>query len=193
MNAELTPTDEEEIDELRSIVAQELIPLDRDWNGVSAGFAYFRNNGAGPGSNMGYNSGFDFKYARTLQHLIYLKRKDIQDSLVLEGSLGFYKLITFAALNDSYSVVPFTLTARYNVLFGQDISTFIYAGFNKNFVAAYSEAQVSDTPVVTTAANQLASLLPAIGIGMLFRVGPSWYIRFDAGLDQIGLALDLRF
>ena len=154
----------------------------------------FRQNGAGPQSFSGYFGGFDMKYGRTIKSLIYLKKKDIQDSFVIEGALGYYRVLNFVGTftNDAYSVLPITLTARYNVVFGQDITIFGYVGINKNFLLTSSQGS-ADPGSFQTAQNQLGSVLPAVGIGMLFRIGPGWYIRFDGGLDQIGLGLTLRY
>jgi hypothetical protein len=191
---ELTSADVREIDELKDITAEELVILDREKNWLGFGYDIFRQNGAGTSSYAGYFGGFDLKYARTIKQLIYLKKKDIQDSFAIEGSLGYYKVLNFVGsqTNDSYTVIPFTLTGRYNVNFGQDITLFAYVGLNKNILLASSQGG-ADPGSFSTAQSQLNSVLPAVGIGMLFRIGPGWYIRFDGGLDQIGLGMTLRY
>jgi len=193
LGSELTPADEQELDDLKSITAEELVPLDRDKNGVTVGFGFFRNNASTADQSSGYLGGLDIKYAHTLRQYLYFKRKNLQDSLMLEGGFGYYKLISYAAQNDSYTVVPFTVTLRYNLLFNENFGTFGYIGLNKNFVAASAAASSADSGAVQEAARQLNSFNPAIGVGVLFRVGPSWYIRMDAGYDLIGVALLLRF
>jgi hypothetical protein len=79
-----------------------------------------------------------------------------------------------------------TATLRYTLRPNVDFGAFVYAGLNKNFVG-------SSVNATDAGKDQLSSILPAVGIGLLFRVGPSWYMRVDGGLDIIALSLSLHF
>lgn len=190
---ELTAADERELDDLKSITAEELVPLDRDKYWATLGLGFFRNNGSTPSSKSGYLTGLDMKFAKTLKQYLYFKKKDLQDSIAVEAGLGYYKLISYAVQGDAFTVVPFTVTARYNLLFSENLGVFGYLGFNKNFVASSSSPNDPSNAAVSTASDQLNSFQPAFGVGGLFRVGPSWYIRTDVGYDLLGIALLLRF
>ena len=42
-------------------------------------------------------------------------------------------------------------------------------------------------------ADNLGGVRPALGLGILFLVGPNWNVRLDLGIENIGAGLVLRF
>jgi hypothetical protein len=176
--------DEEEDDSKLGQTIEEAYPIDPSTHWITGGFGFFRDN-AGP-AGSGYFAGGGIRYGFTLGRMLIMKRAQIQDALVVEGGIFYYKILNFVAQNDAYAVLPLILTARYDLLFGENLGLFFYAGLMHNSVTSSSGAN----PDVVTA---LGSTLPAAGTGVLFRVGPSWDARLDVGFDVIGAGLVLRF
>jgi hypothetical protein len=179
-------------DDLSSIMVEEMKIFDRDENSVSFGAGLFRNTletGGDPTttgtSTTIYNSGGFLRYSRTLKHMLHFKSKSLQDSFALDGTLGFYKYLG-QNNGDSYTITPISVVARYTLHPSESFGVFIYGGFMKNFVAQ----SVNADPFTQAAFN---SVFPEIGVGMLFQIGPSWYMRADLGLDLIGLSIALKF
>ncbi len=188
---DLSPTDEKDLDELGNLTADEFVPIDRDKYWFTLGFGYFRNNGPIATASSGYFTGLDLKFAKTLKQLLAFHKKDLQDSLALEAGLGYYRPINFAESNDSYTVVPMTLTFRYNVMYSENFFLFGYLGINYNFATGTGVNGLDSQ--VNTALSQLRGFGPAVGAGGFLRVGPGWFVRVDLGYDLLGLALVLRY
>jgi hypothetical protein len=125
-----------------------------------------------------------FRYGLTTMKLIFFKNSQVQDSLSPELGLYLYKSLQSA--NDTYTVMPVLATMRYNLTFGDSLTLFGYAGLLKNFVI------MAFQPDGETLKN-LNSFFPAIGAGLLFRVGPNWDTRVDFGTDVLSVGLVLRF
>jgi hypothetical protein len=166
------------------LVVDEVTSLDPNSHWFSGGLGLFRAD-TGPGG-IGYFAGGGVRYGLTLGKMLILRRPLVQDSLVAEGGLFFYKILNFSPTNDAYNVLPLIATVRYNIHFGEGLAIFFYGGVMRNNVTS----TVSADEDVKAA---LASPLPAGGGGMLFRVGPNWDARIDLGIDAIGLSLMLRF
>ncbi len=158
---------------------EEVMPLDPNNQWLTACFGYFNNGG-------NYFAGAGARYGLSLGKMIFLRKAHLQDSFAIEGGVFFYKILGFATSGDSYSVLPFEATARYNVLFGENFGIFFYGGMMQNIVT-----QVSGGDAVTQASLQ--TIVPAVGTGLLFRVGPSWEARVDLGYEMLSLGLMLRF
>ena len=67
------------------------------------------------------------------------------------------------------------------------ISFFGYAGIQKGIVLSVSD------PYDEAEVDALDAIIPAFGVGLLFKVGPNWMTRVDLGFDQINVGLVLRF
>jgi hypothetical protein len=199
----LTEKEQQDIDEMSKIVVQETTTYEREKQWLSVSFGYFLNykdSQLNPQNQIYlavpvYFSGAMVRYGINIAHDVFLSRGKTQDSLTLEGGVGFYKVINIAQANDgdSFSIVPTTVTARYNLFFGGDTALFFYLGVNKNFLLAYGYQDPTAANAVSAAYTDLQSLNPAIGTGLLFRLGPNWYVRTDIGYDVIDLGLVLRF
>jgi hypothetical protein len=183
-------------DDMSSIMVEEVKHFDDDSNSLSVGVGLYRNllnsysctpQCTTPPTTVAiYNSAGFVRYSRTLVHRIHFKSKNWQDDLTVDGTLGFYKYLGTSSNGDTYTVVPASLALRYTLLPNEDFGFFVYAGFVQNVVVQTINAD----PNVQSGLN---SFLPDIGVGMLFRIGPSWYMRGDAGVDLFGVSISLRF
>jgi hypothetical protein len=182
-------------DDLSSIMVEEMKIFDRDENAISLGAGLFRNtlvsggtasSGTGYSTSTIYSSGGLIRYSRTLKHMLHYKSKTLQDSFALDGTLGFYKYLGATGNGDTYTIVPFSVIARYTLQPSESFGFFGYLGFMKNVVAQ----SVNADPYTQAGFN---SFFPEVGVGMLFQIGPSWYMRADLGLDLIGLSISLKF
>jgi len=152
---------------------------------LSIGFGYVTNNAADGSGSIPLSAG-NLKYGVTLRRRLILDKPQLQDSLVLDGGVYFYKAINFAAQGDSYTVLSLGANFRYNLFFSESLGIFAYAGaLQSNVIATVS-------PVASGTAA-LNSILPSLGGGILLQIGPSWYARLTVGMDDISLNLLLRF
>jgi|GEM_PF-4807103 len=159
---------------------EEIIHLDPNRQWLSVGFGYVQNSGS-------YFAAGGLKYAITVLQRPLFEKRNLQDSLAIEGGLYFYKALNFSVLSDSYLIANTAGTLRYNLLFSEDFGMFFYGGVFRNF--AYATSQQSSAAI----ANQLSGQGVAGGIGFLFRIAPNWNTRIDLGTDIAGLSLMLRF
>ena len=179
------PTFNSEQDEDTSdLTVDEIFPIDTNHQWLTAEFAYIANYAAGGGYS--YYTGGGLRYGITVGKMIFLERPKVQDSFVIEGGLFLYKILNYVQQNDAYTVVPLIATGRYNIQFSDTYAIFLYGGLVKSFVAGSAQS-TGDT------VNSLSGVIPAVGAGMLFGIGPHWDLRLDAGLDMIGVGLVLRF
>ncbi len=179
-------SDEDEDREFKELVVDEIFPLEVNDQAVSAQFGYFRNLNADGGA--GYSAGGGVRWTWVTSKLLWLKQPQIQDSISVEAGLALYKILNYADAGDAFTVVPFTAIGRYNILLGESLGAFAYAGLVKNTVTS----AISSEDTVPSIAL-LDNFAPALGIGLNFRVGPNWDARFDLGLDMIGAGIMLKF
>lgn len=171
-------SDDEEL--TQNLVIEEVIPIDNNRHWLTLGFGLLRNNKA-------YFTSAGGRYGISLFKMTFAKSARVQDSLALEGGVFLYRIAGLEVPTDGFSVMSIIGTLRYNLIFGETFGMFFYGGLVKNSVTSTSSTSSEQT------LNKLAAPIPAAGGGMLFRVGPNWDIRFDAGLDIIGMGLMLRF
>ena len=178
-------TDEES--QWLSLTAQELRPLDMNHQGVSGQIVFIRNLKE-DGSSF-YSRAGGFRYGLEIGKLMMLRKPTVQDYLTAELGLFLYSqsgLNASPAINDTYTILTLIPTLRYTLLLSETSGVFFYGGLSKNMVLTYSQA-------TDEILNALNSLLPAGGMGLLFRVGPNWEARVDLGIDMIGFGAVLRF
>ncbi len=192
---------------LNQMVIEEKRPLDQDdsWMSIQAGIVRnlgfardeagaiqtetFEQNGqtfSKPVTTSEYFSGAGLRYGRTLKRNFWITKGPYQDSLTLDTGFFVYKVLNYETDSDAYTVMPIIMNLRYNVHFTEGLGAFVYAGFVKNFVQSAFDGSEE-------AVSNLSSILPSIGVGSFFRIGPHWYLRTDVGLDMIGAGLVLRF
>ena len=166
------------------LTVDEVFPIDTNRNWVTVEFAYLANYAAQSG--FSYYSGGGLRYGLTLGKMIFLDHPHVQDSFAIEGSFFLYKILNYLNAGDAYTVVPLMATARYTIQFGESFGFFLYGGLVKSIVTS---AVASTGPGL----DSLNSILPAVGAGFLFGIGPHWDLRMDLGLDTLGAGLVLRF
>jgi hypothetical protein len=173
---------------------EEIYPLDSNSQGLTFSFGAFRNNGppdsAGDPTGAAYFYGGGLRYALTIGTMLFAQSAAVQDTLALEPGVFFYKLVNFIGEDgDAYNLVPIIGTLRYTLNFGENFGLFFYGGLMYNYLlSASGEGQAFEDAKVG-----LASIFPAMGTGLIFRVGPNWDMRFDIGTDVAQLGLMLRF
>jgi hypothetical protein len=178
-----------EADDLSAVMVEEkpLPPHDMNFLGLGAG-VYLNYNVQNGASTSFYTPGGFLLYSRILTQSIYFKGgKGLSDNLALDGWMGYYKILTLVPNSgDSYAVIPFKGDARYTIMFTDDFGVFAYGGIEQNVV-------VATTNPTSSIVSGLNSFFPAVGVGAIFRAGPSWYVRFDGGYESVGLSLAIRF
>ena len=151
---------------------------------ISAGLGAIRSGiPSAPAQTQFLNAGVG-RFGYTLSHPGIIHGSTMQDSWVVEGAIYGFKVI--GSGGDSYTLVSFVPTLRYNLSLGEHLSIFGYAGIAGNFPIAASNAN-------QITLSSLRSFFPALGAGLLFQIGPGWYTRLDGGLESISLNLLLRF
>lgn len=163
----------------------EIRPFDTDRHWLSANIGFFKNSTSNDQQN-GMYSGAGLRYAYMVGRQVLVDTPLVQDSFAAEIGLANYTVANFEDETDSYSVLPIHATLRYNLLLQEDLSAFLYGGILKNQVLSSVEGTAQ-------AESSLSSFLPALGAGLMFRIGPKWHIRADVGMDLIGGGLVLRF
>lgn len=179
-------SDDESRDDQSSVIIEEINPLDTNRFGISAELAFIRN--AAPQTvGSGYYVGGGIRGSLELGQSVFLKGARLQDSLGVELGVFNYRVAGFKIPADSFTLYPIIGTLRYSLIFSEDFSLYFYAGLVYNLITSNTAATDADSIA------QLGQVQPAGGMGLLFRVGPSWYTRVDLGIDMIGLGLVLRF
>jgi hypothetical protein len=139
-----------------------------------------------PLSRSTYFTGAGLRYARTVARHPFFNTAKTQDSIALEAGVFYYRVVNLSGIGDAYTLLAPVGTLRYTIQLGESYSVFGYAGAFYHTVISYSGA--SDT-----ALNTLRGASPALGVGMTFRIGPSWDLRFEAGIDIAALGLMIRY
>jgi hypothetical protein len=170
--------DEEDAERRIAVYVDEHEELDPNWNWLSLEFGYFKN--------AQYFAGGGVRYGLKLVNNLFFDSRSSQDSLALEGGVFYYKTLNYPEDGEMYNIVPIVGTLRYNILANENFGIFFYGGMMKNFIAS----SVSGTD---EGFAQLGSVVPAVGGGLTFRIGPNWETRVDLGSDMIGAGLVLRF
>lgn len=138
---------------------------------------------------VSFSGGPQVQYAYSIGKELFLNRPKVQDSLEAEGSLGFFsrKNLASASTHDLYSVLVPGAQLRYSLKFSPNFSIYFHAGALMTFLV---NAQNGSPAITTKLRNQI---IPAIGGGAFFRIGPKWFIRVHAGFESFQGCLALRF
>ncbi len=151
---------------------------------VTVGFG-FVNNTTRAVSSAYFSSG-NLRYGLTLRQNVFITNPQFQDSIALEVGAYFYKAANLMMSGDAYTLMAGIGTLRYTVMTSENFGIFGYAGGLTNFVVQNSLSSAS-------ASAALSSTGMALGVGFLTRIGPSWFLRADLGLDALGASIVLRF
>lgn len=131
-------------------------------------------------------SALGVRWGQLLRSEIFFNTPDLWDAWVLEGSFFFYKMAGVSVSTDAYTLIQPQGTLQYQLAFGEEWGLFGYGGLGRSWVAA------STSPSSQTLAF-LNTMHWALGVGGFYQIGPSWYLRAEAGMDFLGLSLSLKF
>lgn len=174
----------EENDPITDVALQDNRPWEPNRHLVTAAYSQLTN--VDSSANPAKYTGAGIRYSYNLWHPLFLKRRPIQDILSLELSFYYYTITGFLNPDDQIAVVPLVVTTRYSLIPGESFSFFTYLGLVKNFASQAEGKTIVDTVL-------LASVNPAIGVGLMIRIGPNWTARIDVGFDQAGIGAALKF
>lgn len=185
--ADFNLSGESDVSDPGSVTAiDEIDPLDRHRQALSAEFGTFRGAIQPDADTAPYYTGIGLRYGLTLGRMVLVRRAKVQDSFVLEGGAFVYRVNNFLETGDSYTVVPLIATGRYNLFLNETFGIHFYGGIARTVVAGSTDG-------TTEGLDRLQAFTPAFGGGLLFRLGPHWHARVDAGLDMIGAGLMISF
>lgn len=168
---------------LQQLEIREYQPLDRFSHWLTIQMGMIRNLSASQDSTL-YTGG-GIRYGITAAKRI-LARKESEDSLVIEASAFYYRVLQFLTPTDEYTLTPWGFNLRYNYMWSETFGFFLYGGFLYNYILASSGGSSDGTTI-------LGGFVPAFGTGLLYTMGPHWQLRFDIGCDLIGIGLVLRY
>lgn len=153
---------------------------------LSAELGAIRNNG--PNGSSGVFKSPLFRYSFNPTNTLFVRSATVQDSFTVEIALGGYNVTNFSAptAGDSYTVFFAGPAARYNLFITENIGFFLYGGIIRNWLIASNNASEPHRA-------SLSSLIPAGGGGVLLKIGPSWFVRVNAGYDGLTGGIALRF
>lgn len=143
----------------------------------------------------GTHSGFHASYARTLRTDIFVLSKAPQDSLSIEFGLGYYSLVNFIGQNDVFKIVPIMAELHYNLFFSQTFGMYLYGGLEFNAVMATENvtAATLSSRGDQDSIDKLQGIQHTFGLGLLYNMGPQWYLRLNLGWDRITAGLAIKW
>ena len=157
-------------------------------NMLGFGVGYFKNM-----SNFSLNSvslsGFDIFYSHVLNRDIWFQSKTSQDDLSIDFGLQYYRLVNIDLVNDQYTMIPLSTELRYAIHISPSFAVHGYLGLQYNFIASMQNVDSAGANKQTY--NDVHGPQANTGIGVMFNLGPQWYLRVDLGLDRtmVGLAI----
>jgi hypothetical protein len=151
--------------------------------GISAGS--FRNMSGFqiPGSN---NSGLTAYYNRVIEDSVWFEGHTPHDTLSLEAGLGYYSIVNFTGGFDDYQIMPIRGEFLYSLHVSPSFAFLTHIGAQFNWIFAAENA-------VDEGLGALSGIQANAGVGMLYQIGPQWYLRGDAGLDRIAIGLAVKW
>ena len=176
--------DPSEADDSSSVSSEESQIIEPQRHIITLQYASMRNIDKEANSTS-YNA-VGARYGFNIFRRALLRSKNVQDAITLELSLFRYTINGFVTSTDSVTVVPLLGTIRYNVLLRENFTFFGYLGLIKNNVSI-------DTGTLSDSTAKLAKTAPIAGIGAMLRIGPSWGVRIDGGLDLFAIGAVLKF
>ncbi len=148
---------------------------------------------------LNYNGEFVYypagglKYGITLGRMLFVSKAKVQDTLTLELSAMMFRVQGYYTEEtlDSYTVGSGVASLRYTVLMSENLGFFVYGGYNPRRVITSGD---EGGAVHDNAMSNLGQPQVAAGVGLVFRLGPGWEARIDAGLDTlVAMGVGIRF
>lgn len=139
------------------------------------------------------NSGFGASYSRLINRNVFFQHSNIQDSMSCEFGFAYYSRTNFTGNLDDYSILPLRAEIRYDVHLSETFTPFVYGGLQYNFLLGSDNIDTKAHPVENAALNSLTGVQPTFGIGLLFNIGPQWYLKGDVGFDRMIIGLSVKW
>ena len=151
--------------------------------GITIGSFRNMSNFQWPGVN---SNGFSVYYNEIVDKGVWFRGQAPQDSLSLEGGIGFYSRMNLTGIFDNYDILPIRAEILYTLQFNPTFAFLTEVGGQFNWV-------ISTDKATTEGVNQVSGFQPNLGIGFLYNIGPQWYVRGDLGLDRVGIGLAVKW
>ena len=132
------------------------------------------------------HNGFTAYYNEVIDKEIWFKEHAPQDTLSLEFGLGYYSRVNLTGIFDNYDVIPIRSELLYTLQFNRTFAFIAEIGAQFNWVVSADNA--SELGLST-----LQGIQPNAGIGLLYNIGPQWYLRADAGIDRFAIGLAVKW
>jgi hypothetical protein len=98
---------------------------------------------------------------------------------------AFYSKIN--ASNDIYSLTPLRAELRWEIHFNEFIVLHFYGGIQYNWI------RTTENAVYESTYNAYQGVQVIAGTGLMFNIGPQWFVRTDIGHDRAALGMGLRW
>ncbi|MBU6152918.1 MAG: hypothetical protein KGP28_01325 [Bdellovibrionales bacterium] len=132
------------------------------------------------------HNGFTAYYNEIIDRDLWFKGHAPQDSLSLEFGLGYYSRVNLTGTFDNYDVIPIRSELLYTLQFTPKFALLAHVGAQFNWVISSDKANEIGLSI-------LEGIQPNIGMGLLYNIGPQWYLRGDLGLDRIAIGLAVKW
>lgn len=136
--------------------------------------------------SSGIYSGFGMNYAQVLARDLFASLNAPQDAVNIEFGFAYYTIQNIEPYDDAYTMMPLTAQFRYDLQFSNTFALFVYGGLQYNF-------KIGATNELDTTVEQIQGIQPTVGGGMLYTLGPHWFLRVDLGWDKMAAGLTLEW
>lgn len=151
--------------------------------GISIGNYRNLSNFVIPGST---NNGFSVYYSQIIDKGIWYSGWAPHDSLSIEGGLTYYQRVNYSGIYDNYTLIPIRGDALYTLQFTPTFALIAGAGIQYNWILSTDNAAEEGI-------TALGGFQPNAYGGILYNIGPQWYLRAEAGLDRIAVGLAVKW
>jgi hypothetical protein len=139
------------------------------------------------------HNGFSVWYQRVIQKGLWVYGRKLQDALSLEFGVTHYSRVNFTGNNDGYDLLPLKAELAYSLNFNPRFAFLVHVGLQYNWIYATDNVNPSAFPAEQQALNTLAGIQPTLGAGVLYNIGPQWFVRAEAGLDRLTIGLAVKW
>jgi hypothetical protein len=137
--------------------------------------------------------GFSLWYNRVIQKGISWYSRRLQDSLAIEGGITHYSRVNYTGNNDGYDLLPLKAELVYALHVSEKLAFLGHAGLQYNWIYSTDNVNPTTFPAQRRALDSLAGIQPNLGMGVLYHIGPQWFLRADAGLDRFAIGLAVKW
>ncbi len=137
--------------------------------------------------------GFSLWYNRVIQKGVWIYNRKLQDSLAIEGGITHYSRVNYTGNNDGYDLLPFKAEMVYSLHVSEKLAFLAHAGLQYNWIYSTDNVNPNTFPAQRRALDSLAGIQPNLGAGVLYHIGPQWFLRADVGLDRLAIGLAVKW